>query len=759
MNLNLRHGDSLEQLKVVLKDWYRPMIDDVGNDLQLEPAIWFKSLFIDAIFIDGNCREVRVRMEPGDSVREVLVFEDYDYNELDPKAQELFDATRELLISMGRREFSKKQFKTELLRLLHCYIMPSILLTVDDMSNLHNALCLVEKQLKSIEQTIEEKGVDVHLKESSLAKKQKEILENEDFTSETYILSCNPKFLQEFEKHIEKDVKEACHVFDAIQRKVDELKLSNSTADELGLVRKERDACHENLVKIKTIQESIKHAKKSKQLLEADTTNDCHQIYIEINEQLQEEMEELHRLCLHKAKISSVREAIKQALDDLKTDGQTFGWQMKSDGTAEHDTDVIGMNYKPKDWYTLEETIFSIFADITNDVTERHFRFCSGIHDKIAAVLKETEDQASGDMIGHCTMDIPEDEKNDPRRQETVFQSPTDAIKREVNDHLLSMVKLLSLAISKNSCHGTAKSNISGKIAIYYHNILCHKIMEPLESLYDKTYGRICVNVFNKTKDMSFEELGIDEPWIRCLNDPSASVHVTGVKRPVESVHSITSGLSQQSIDKRECEELGDCWEFEVRMHPSTANDTKLEHQKGTGMVDDLRSENNSDNQTLLNVVSPSTEKPNNLPPFCGGHCTSAKNPVVQEGGSLYDILQPGLDLVHTLVRETTITGKLKMITKTYRFVRNQVSDLKSAASLQDFKSSHDELLMLLIVLFTFLDERDFKRLFIQMYLMEDFKPGCILGGVHDYSLTYFFTAFRHFQDRLPSRHTTLYQR
>lgn len=127
-------------------------------------------------------------------------------------------------------------------------------------------------------------------------------------------------------------------------------------------------------------------------MLEADTTNDCHKIYIEINEHLQKEMEELYRLCLHKAKISSVREAIKEALDDLKTDGQTFGWQIKTDGTAEHDTDVIGMNCKPKDWYTLEETIFSIFADITNDVTKRHFRFCSGIHDKIAAVLKESED-------------------------------------------------------------------------------------------------------------------------------------------------------------------------------------------------------------------------------------------------------------------------------------------------------------------------------------------------------------------------------
>lgn len=105
--------------------------------------------------------------------------------------------------------------------------------------------------------------------------------------------------------------------------------------------------------------------------------------------------------------------------------------------------------------------------------------------------------------------------------------------------------------------------------------------------------------------------------------------------------------------------------------------------------------------------------------------------------------------MVHSLVRETTITGKLKMITKTYRFVGNQVSALKSAASLQDFMGCCDELLTLLIVLLTYLDERDFKRLFIQMYLVVDFKPQCMLGGVHDCSLTNFFAAFQYLQDRL----------
>lgn len=60
MNLYLRYGDLWEQLKVVLKDGYCLMIDDVGNDLQLEFVIWFKFFFIDVIFIDGNCCEVCV---------------------------------------------------------------------------------------------------------------------------------------------------------------------------------------------------------------------------------------------------------------------------------------------------------------------------------------------------------------------------------------------------------------------------------------------------------------------------------------------------------------------------------------------------------------------------------------------------------------------------------------------------------------------------------------------------------------------------
>lgn len=820
MYLYLRYGDSLELLSgVVLKDGYRPVVGDVGNDLQLEPAIWFKSLIIDAILIDCDRRQVRwsrVRVKPGDRISEEIedlsilcepdnvikaknfeasVFEDYDYSELDPKAQEIFEATRQLLISMRKRELSNEQYKTELLRLLHCYIMPSISLTADDITNLHNALARVQNQLQSIDKIILKKDKAVQLTESSMSKQRKAILENEDFTSVVHILSCNPKFLHAFEKHIGKDVEDAWQEFEIIQRKVNELKLRNSTSEELGLVRKERDESYQKWEKTKLVQETIKQAKqrptKSKRSSKVDTTNVFQKVYIEINERLQEEKEEIHRLCLHKVQISSVREAIELALDDLKTERQTFGWQMKSDGTAEHDTDVIGMNCKPKDWYTLEETISSILADVTNDVTQRHIRFCSGIHDKIASALKESElfqDQtssnddeylvievhedllASGERsrdrrsrIGRSTVDIPEDEEHVPRRQETVFQSLIDTIKREVNDHLLSTVELLSQVIPENSRHGAAKLNISGKIAICYHNHLSHKIMEPLESLYDKTYGRICVNVFNKTKDMSFEELGIDEPWIRCLNDPSASVHVTEVKRPTEtvsmaSVHSITSGLSllsigKMSIDelyrraKRECGELDDCPEFEVCVHPSPGEDTELTHPKG--MVDESPPKTNGDFQTPFNVGPPSYEESTNLPPSYGEHCTSVKTPEVQEGGSLYDILQPGLDLVHSLVRETTITGKLKMITKTYRFVGNQVSALKSAASLQDFMGCCDELLTLLIVLLTYLDERDFKRLFIQMYLVVDFKPQCMLGGVHDCSLTNFFAAFQYLQDRL----------
>lgn len=92
------------------------------------------------------------------------------------------------------------------------------------------------------------------------------------------------------------------------------------------------------------------------------------------------------------------------------------------------------------------------------------------------------------------------------------------------------MVKFFLLVIFENSFYGIVKLNISGKIVIYYYNILCYKIMEFLELLYDKIYGRICVNVFNKIKDMFFEELGIDELWICCLNDFFVFVNVIGVK-------------------------------------------------------------------------------------------------------------------------------------------------------------------------------------------------------------------------------------
>lgn len=101
MYLELRHGESVEYLYgVELKDWYCPVVEDVGNDLKLDPAIWFKSLIIYGIVIDCDIHQVRwsrVGMESDDPAKEASVYEEYD--ELDPQAQELFEATRQVLIS------------------------------------------------------------------------------------------------------------------------------------------------------------------------------------------------------------------------------------------------------------------------------------------------------------------------------------------------------------------------------------------------------------------------------------------------------------------------------------------------------------------------------------------------------------------------------------------------------------------------------------------------------------------------------------
>lgn len=819
MYLYLRQGDSLELISgVVLKDGYRPMVGEVGNDLQLEPAIWFKSLIIDAILIDSDRRQVRwsrARLKPGHRTSEEIddvsilcepdnvikakhfdasVFEDYDYSELDPKAHEIFEATKQLLISMKKRELNNEQFKTELLRLLHCYIMPAISLSTGDIANLENALSRVHNQLQSIDKIILKKDRAVQLTESSMAKQREALLEREDFSSEAHVLSCSSKFIPAFEKQIRKDVEETWQILEVIQKKVDKLKRDNGTSAELNQVRKERDGCYEKWEKLKVVQETLKEVrrrprKSSKRLSKPETSNIFHKVYIEINERLQTEKEEIHKLCLHKVQISSVREAIELALNELKTEGQTVGWQMKSDGTPEYDTDVIGMNCKPKDWYTLEETISSILADVTNAATQKHNRFCSGIRDKIASTLKEgqlfenisnSDEENLSNSSGFINIDhelqpsgkhsenrqstiyIPVDQSQDVlRRREAPYQSLIDTVKREVIEHTASTVELLSQIIPEYTRYGVSQPNTSSKIAICYQNHLSHKIVEPLESLFEKTYGNICANVFNKVKDMSFEELGIDEPWICCLNDSSSRVHVTDVKVPIEtqsvtSVRSFTSGLSLLSIGKMPIEELyrraeNECMEIKDGMDSGEFTSLVLDSEMTYPKLDLLNGSPprmNGDYTSAFQEAPPSYEESAKSPPSYEEQSTDCPRSQKEER-CLYDILQPGMDTIHNLVRETTITGKLKLITKTYRFVGEQVSVLKSAASLQDFMGCCDELLTLLIVLLTYLNEEDFKRLYIQMYLVLDFKPQCMQGGVHDCSLTNFFAAFQYLQDRL----------
>lgn len=81
------------------------------------------------------------------------------------------------------------------------------------------------------------------------------------------------------------------------------------------------------------------------------------------------------------------------------------------------------------------------------------------------------------------------------------------------------MVKYFLLVIIEDSCFGVVKLSISGKIVIYYYDILCYEIMGYLEFLYDKIYGKKCVNLLDRKRGIFFEELGIDELWICYLNE------------------------------------------------------------------------------------------------------------------------------------------------------------------------------------------------------------------------------------------------
>eukprot|EP00058_Branchiostoma_floridae_P019937 XP_002605427.1 hypothetical protein BRAFLDRAFT_120661 [Branchiostoma floridae] len=298
----------------------------------------------------------------------------YDY---DDDQDNLFDIAGQLL----KRDSSTREYKQDLFRLLHCYVLPVIRLTPDDLPLIDNMLemqmCLLNGADNELQRQFQvTDGTKRIMREhrSDFARK----VVNQEICLKDY----SKDFLEEVKKGLDDDITIVREKLNDVQKKVNQAKedLKNLKVDGnfLERVRETRDGIKTHLevllrgmAEIKNFLELRKKKRSSKWMRRAPQIEST---FHSAQEQLGEQREKQKSLLDKKLLLVSVKEALRLAISDLHEDKDTAGLETSVMGGARA-TDVL----ESSTWSTLGERVSKIVHTSGDPIAEEHKAFCSWV--------------------------------------------------------------------------------------------------------------------------------------------------------------------------------------------------------------------------------------------------------------------------------------------------------------------------------------------------------------------------------------------
>jgi hypothetical protein len=161
------------------------------------------------------------------------------YDDGDCENFELFDAVVNLLKAIEHKIFREGQRAQEILRILHLYILPELVLKTRDVTLLQDALQMVEGQIATTSNNILSKNSGICLTEKSLKAQRDKLFTENNFESETYLKTCNVDFLGELLYDAERDIESLNYDLSSQQSEVDRLReaVTDEGRDKLQRIR------------------------------------------------------------------------------------------------------------------------------------------------------------------------------------------------------------------------------------------------------------------------------------------------------------------------------------------------------------------------------------------------------------------------------------------------------------------------------------------------------------------------------------------
>ena len=391
---------------------------------EVEPAVWFKVLVVDAVSVDcgkrailwtcSNVPEKQQSLQPpaphySADRRRCMSESMYIAGECSgyqSDLDELFDSAQDMLLNYSKGLLSGSQLQSAAAQLLHCYILPAIKLGSGDMRQLQHALEMQKLDVEAADQAILKKNNQVEEIRASMARQRDKFLaqlSDQSGIKPVY----QSKFAEVLRKNIVDDVKRAWADLDILQEQVQKAKKLNETVS-LTAVREARDAefqkYHELLLARENLDEIIKlsdskktnslgrKAQKKKDVTPQNSPvmDALHVVYLGFHETLAQHVKELQALAQRKVMILSVKEAVRTTIKEIQSGMDSYGIEFDKTGCSRA-TDVLQHQNIPRKWLSLTEKVYDLLTFRESRVSVQHHSFRDKVNEFCKHICNEKD--------------------------------------------------------------------------------------------------------------------------------------------------------------------------------------------------------------------------------------------------------------------------------------------------------------------------------------------------------------------------------
>lgn len=566
MYVYLRYGKHIKRFQdVELVDCVEPQVDGITVE-GTDPAVWFKVLFMDSILVDYDDREVywnkETVVEATDihwtqdddlSVENVLPFYQnkgkmfnggcYDF---DVCVDELFDTAR-LITDEAADTGDEKQeevLKQSLLRLLHVFILPKIMLNTNDLKDLKSILTTVERHQKDLETIIANKDKQRNSAEKSLEKQRRHLLTQQEFSSENFVSSCNNEFLKEFLKHLQNDVLSANKQFVEFDETIRPLRNSQTESDLVTLkaIRDKRETTFTVLNEAVMARETIKNVIVRKkhinndEMLESKETavHPKHMIYMETACRYQNVSDELKKLSDKLHGLQTVKKAIIKTMSEIDGHGQSTGHQPAVIEPRQRRESVSD------DWLSLSNKVDNLISAKPLGFKNKHKKFCK-------TTITKCQKLFEGSKLSSSCKPQGKDKKCEVGRNMNLSDAimheygnkpnvAVETISKEIIQHTSDMAESLAVEMFKRPV-SEIRPSVLENIYICYEIHVSKDLMPVLHQLYENSYKQQCESLSRWISQKKLSDSLIEKV------DPNQEQSESNEKKDGALIHTSTSPL------------------------------------------------------------------------------------------------------------------------------------------------------------------------------------------------------------------------